>query len=373
MSHSPRELYLQALENGFTDDPAQRQAVEYLERCFEALHKRGRKPVPGVYLYGPVGRGKTWLMDSFHQGLDVPARRQHFHHFMRSIHRRLFELTGHKDALKQVADELAEQVRVLCLDELFINDIGDAMILGRLFQLLFANRVTLVLTSNSAPDRLYEGGHHRDRLFPAIEAIKKEMEVVDVLGSQDHRLHPGAKAERYWVLDAEQGSRMESCFHELAGCQGSSGSVRAGNRNVDAVRHSSRVLWATYDQLCEANLWANDYIELCDSFRQILVSEVPCLVSDDNLPSIARGTEDAVEKVDTGDRQLPYRSKMDNGVRRFIALVDECYDRGVPLYIEAEVPMEKLYPIGYLEFAFRRTLSRLNEMQLARFGIERTL
>ncbi|WP_432695496.1 cell division protein ZapE [Marinobacterium sp. YM272] len=369
MSLSPHQAYLAALENGFSDDPAQRQAIGYLEHCFQALHKRGRKPIKGVYMYGPVGRGKTWLMDRFNEGLGIPSRRQHFHHFMRWVHRRLFELTGHSDPLKQLADELENELRVLCLDELFINDIGDAMILGRLFQLLFSRRIVLVLTSNQPPDLLYEGGHHRDRLFPAIEAIKQHMTVVDVLGTEDHRLHPGARTERYWVKDPDEPEAMDACFRELAQSSGSTASLTIGSRTVPVTRQSSRVLWATYDQLCETPLWANDYIELCDRYRQILLSEVPCLVSDDNLPAIARGTEDAVEKVDTGDRQLPYRSKMDNGVRRFIALVDECYDRGVPLYIEAQVPMDELYPIGYLEFAFRRTLSRLKEMQLARFGI----
>jgi cell division protein ZapE len=366
---SPRQAYAQALDEGFHEDPAQRRAIDVLETCHQALHSLLPRRVQGVYLYGPVGRGKTWLMDRFHASLRVASRREHFHHFMRWVHRRLFELTGQPDPIHRVADELAAELKVLCLDELFINDIGDAMILGRLFQRLFEKRLVLVMTSNQPPSELYANGHHRDRLQPAIRAIEANMQLVDVRGPQDHRLHPGALSERFWTLSPGEDSRMPALFFELAGSDGRPGPIALGPRRFEIERHAERVIWCSYDQLCEASLWANDYIELCDRYDHVLISAVPQLVSDESLPGIARGTEDAAERVATGDRRMPHLTRRDNGVRRFIALIDECYDRRVPVYLEAAVALDQLYPAGYLEFEFRRTLSRLREMQLARFGL----
>ena len=366
---SPRQAYDRALEQGFHEDPAQRQAIEQLEQCYQALHHPGSARVPGVYLFGPVGRGKTWLMDRFHESLQLASRREHFHHFMRRVHRRLFELSGQPEPIHRVADELAAELRVLCLDELFISDIGDAMIIGRLFQRLFQQGLVLVVTSNQPPAELYPNGHHRDRLLPAISAMEAHMQLVDVRGPQDHRLHPGARLERYWLQPADGDSRMPALFQELSGGEGRSGVVRIGSRQLAIERQGGGVLWCRYDQLCESHLWANDYIELCDRYKRILISAVPQLVSETLLPGIARGTEDAAEQVAAGDRRMPALSRRDNGVRRFIALIDECYDRRVPVYIEAEVALEQLYPAGHLAFEFRRTLSRLREMQLARFGL----
>lgn len=370
MNPTPIDAYRQALQRGFVEDLAQLNAIEQLQVCYEAL-SAGRSGIPGLYLWGPVGRGKTWMMNRFQESLPVPVRRQHFHHFMRWVHKRLFELTGQKEPLSQVADELAAELRVLCLDELFINDIGDAMILGRLFQVLFDRGIVLVLTSNSPPDELYAGGHHRDRLLPAIEAIKANMKVIDISGPVDHRLHPGEHQQRYWVRPESAEGRMAEVFDGINGSEPFSDEpLRVGSRSLTLKRRSKMLLWCTYDQLCEAPLWANDYIELCDRFDAILVSDVPCMNDDEApVPDIARGTEDAPRQVETGDRKMPQRSRRDNGVRRFIALVDECYDRGVPLYIEAAVELDALYPQdGYLAFSFQRTYSRLKEMQLRRFG-----
>lgn len=161
---------------------------------------------------------------------------------------------------------------------------------------------------------------------------------------------------------------MEALFTRLAGGAGESGTIPLGDRQLAICRHGGGVLWCSYDQLCEAPLWTQDYMALCDRYTRILLSQVPSLVSEQRLPGIARGTEDGAERVAAGDRRMPELSRRDNGVRRFIALVDECYDRRVPVYIEARVPLEQLYPDGHLAFEFRRTLSRLREMQLARFG-----
>jgi cell division protein ZapE len=368
---SPLTAYRQAVErDGFESDEAQWRAAQLLEDCYQALHRGDQAlPVRGVYLWGPVGRGKTWLMDRFHQSLRVPARRQHFHHFMRWVHRRLFQLTGTPDPLQALARELAEEVRVLCFDELFVSDIGDAMILGRLLQAMFEQGVVLVATSNQAPDQLYAEGFNRERFQPAIVAIERYLWVVDIDGGQDHRLHPGAPQQRYWLARPGQASGMGELFGRLtAGQPCSSAALMLEHRAIAVVRHSAEVLWCRYADLCEQALSAFDFIALCDRFSAIVLSEVPNLSAQQRAAKIARGTEDGVERVVAGDRRLPALSVHDDSVRRFIALVDECYDRRVPLYLEAQVPLEELYTEGYLAFAFRRTLSRLREMQLQRFA-----
>lgn len=361
---SPLAAYERALAAGFVADAAQRRAVQALQRCHAAL-RRGERP-PGVYLWGPVGRGKTWLMDSFHGSLRVPARRQHFHHFMQWVHRRQFELSGQADPLRLLAGELGRELRVLCFDELFVSDIGDAMLLGRLLGLVLEQGVVLVATSNQAPDQLYADGFNRERFLPAIDALQRHMQVLAVDGEQDHRLHPGAPQQRYWC---RQPRVLGGLFARLSrGLAVSRAPVELEHRRVMALAHSPAALCCRFADLCLQPLAAADFIELCRRFPAILLGEVPRLGGEQREGRIARGTEDGVERVVAGDRQLPALSRLDDGVRRFIALVDECYDQGVPLYIEAEVELDELYTQGYLAFAFRRTLSRLREMQLQRFG-----
>jgi len=368
---SPLDAWQQAVDaQGFLPDQAQRQAAQQLQACWQALNDSGpRAALKGVYLWGPVGRGKTWLMDRFFEGLTVPARRQHFHHFMRWVHQRLFQLTGVPHPLDVLARELRQEVRVLCFDELFVNDIGDAVILGGLLRAMFDEGVVLVCTSNQLPEQLYASGHNRERFLPAIAAINQHMSVVSVDGGEDHRLHPGQAQQRYWVAHDQGPSALLEVFETLsAGETVSIRPVPLGRRHVAVVRCSQTVVWCRYKDLCEQPLAAMDFIELCDRYTAVLLSEVPALSAPQREGRIARGTEDGVEQVVAGDRELPQLSPYDDGVRRFIALVDECYDRKVPLYVEAAMPMETLYTEGYLAFAFRRTLSRLQEMQLARFG-----
>jgi cell division protein ZapE len=368
---SPLDAWQHAVDTqGFQPDEAQRNAALHLQACWQALQdgKRGGA-VKGVYLWGPVGRGKTWLMDRFYESVQAPARRQHFHHFMRWVHQRLFQLTGVAKPLQILARELAQDVRVLCFDELFVNDIGDAVILGGLLRAMFEEGVVLVCTSNQLPEQLYATGHNRERFVPAITAINHFMEVVSVDGGEDHRLHPGQAQQRYWVNSEKGPSALVEVFETLS--SGESVSIQPvplGRRHVPVVRSSRTVVWCRYAELCEQPLAAMDFIELCDRYKAVLLSDVPALSAPQREGRIARGTEDGVEQVTAGDRELPQLSPYDDGVRRFIALVDECYDRKVPLYIEAALPMTELYTEGYLAFAFRRTLSRLQEMQLARFG-----
>ena len=357
-------------QHGFVQDPAQWRAVQALQHCHEQL-SQGIEPVRGVYLWGPVGRGKTWLMDQFYQSVSVPARRQHFHHFMQWVHQRLFQLIGTQDPLKALAQGLAQEVRVLCFDELFVNDIGDAIILGRLFQVMFEQGVVLVCTSNQPPEQLYGEGFNRDRFAPAITAIVKHMAVVSVDGAQDHRLHPGIAEQRYWLTAAGQPSVMGPLFQRLTQEQVvSEQPIAVGHRVLKTLAASDTVLWCTFHELCEQPLAATEFMQMCDRYSVILLSEVPCLSAEQREGKIARGTEDGAVKVEAGDRELPQLSKYDDSVRRFIALIDECYDRKVAVCIEAQVPMDQLYTQGYLAFAFRRTLSRLQEMQLQRFGVQ---
>lgn len=368
---SPSIAYQQALAKGFKEDAAQSIAVQSLERCYQALHsKEFAEQLPqGVYLWGPVGRGKTWLMDSFFQSLKIPAKRLHFHHFMRWLHKRLFQLTGQADPLALIAKELAAEVRVLCFDELFINDIGDVMLLSRLFQQLFAEGLVLVVTSNQPPQKLYEDGFNREQLLPAIAAIQKYMQVLSVDGGTDHRLHPGEAEQRYWV---NQPQILAKVFAELTKKEQQkqvvSEPLQLSGRSLKLALRSQQVLWCNYQDICEQPFAAVDFIELCDKFTHILLGQVPQLTGSGLQNAIARGTEDGAELIAAGDRQLPVLTHQDDGVRRFIALVDECYDRGVPLYIEAAVPLNELYPQGALAFPFRRALSRLQEMQLQRFA-----
>lgn len=368
---SPLAAYRQAIAHaGFHPDQAQSQAATLLDKCHAALHASQPPPViSGVYLWGPVGRGKTWLLDAFYRSLHVPARRQHFHHFMRWVHQRLFQLTGTADPLQALARELASEVRVLCFDELFVSDIGDAMLLGRLFQALFSQTVVVVATSNQPPQQLYAGGFNRQRFMPAITAIEQHMQIVEVDGGQDHRLHAGTQHQRYFVRQISHPSALEVVFSKLTeGKAVNDGPLALGSRRVHSVFFSDTVAWCRYADLCEASLSAMDFIALCDRFEMILLGDVPALGGQRCEGRIARGTEDGVEQVQAGDRTLPDLARNDDSVRRFIALVDECYDRRVPLYIEAAVPLEALYTEGFLEFPFRRALSRLQEMQLARFG-----
>ncbi len=234
---------------------------------------------------------------------------------------------------------------------------------------MFEEGVVLVCTSNQLPEQLYASGHNRERFVPAIAAINHYMSVVSVDGGEDHRLHPGQAHQRYWVKTGQGASALQEVFERLRGGQPvSTQPVPLGHRHLTVIGSSKNVVWCRYADLCEQPLAAMDFIELCDRYQAVLLSEVPALSAPQREGRIARGTEDGVGQVVAGDRELPQLSPYDNGVRRFIALVDECYDRKVPLYVEAALPMVELYTEGYLAFAFRRTLSRLQEMQLERFG-----
>lgn len=306
-----------------------------LKRWFTA-QPAGEAP-KGIYLWGGVGRGKTFLLDLFFETLAVDKKRRvHFHRMLSDVHARLKRLGNVEDPLDIVADDLSREVSVLCFDEFFVSDIGDAMILGRLLDGLFRRGVTLVATSNSAPSDLYQDGLQRQRFLPAIEALERHTEVIELPGSTDYRLRLLQEAGTYLVpADDDSRQRLSHYFAEVA-----TGNIQA-DHDIDVVgrpirtrRCAKGIAWFDFDDLCEGPRSQEDYIELARWYPTVIVSNIPVL--------------------DAG---------RENAARRFIALVDEFYDRKVKLVISAAASVESLYQGQKLSFEFDRTLSRLTEMQ----------
>lgn len=361
MPQSPQQWHAAALAGGFRPDAAQLAAVAALQRSFEQL-QQGQTAGASLYLWGPPGRGKTWLMDRFYANLPCSGRRQHFHHFMRDLHRALLRLTGTANPLQHWARELAQEVRVLCFDEFFISDIADAMLLGPLFQQLFDEGLAVVMTSNQAPQQLYADGFNRSRFLPAIAAIETAMQVLEVNGGRDHRRPPGADLPGFHLAGNASGRTLAAVFRQLTGQPPQPAVVELGGRALAVQGCTGTVLWCDFQSLCGQPRSASDYIELVQRFKVLLLGQVPALGGQRQAVRIARGTEDAVRQVTAGDRILPALAPADDSVRRFIALIDELYEGKVRLHMEASVPLQHLYTEGYLAFPFRRTLSRLGDM-----------
>ena len=339
--------------HGYQPDPAQEQAVARLDdlrRRLEAAHarpagllgrllrgtRRDAAAVRGLYLWGGVGRGKTFLMDLFHASLAVPARRRHFHRFMKDVHGRLRQLRDVADPLTQVAAAIAAESRVLCLDELFVTDIADAMLLGGLFESLDARGVTLVFTSNAPPAELYRDGLQRSRFLPAIALIERCTETVNVDAGCDYRLRQLEKAPLYIdSADEFADAALALRFEEIAGEPGSAGgALEVEGRPIPLRRRSADVVWFDFEAICLGPRSAADYVEIARDFHTVLVSRVPAFDDGANDPA-----------------------------RRFIALVDEFYDRSVKLVLSAAAAPDALYRGERLAFEFERTRSRLAEMQ----------
>ncbi len=355
MSSTPLQRYQSDLDrHGFVADPAQRAAVEKLQAVYDGLlaaaqprvaligrllRRSAPRPVRGLYLWGGVGRGKTYLMDNFYESLPFADKmRAHFHRFMRRVHRDMQLHAGCKNPLERVAAGIANETRVLCFDEFFVSDITDAMILGTLMEQLFARGVVLVATSNIVPDELYKDGLQRQRFLPAIELIKRNCEILNVDAGTDYRLRSLTRAELYYTpLDAGAEAAMAGLFASLVPAMEE---VRVGvaieieGRAIPCRRVGEDVAWFDFAALCDGPRSQNDYIELAREFHAVLIAGVPKM-----------------------------GAAQDDQVRRFINLVDEFYDRGVKLALSAAVPLEELYGGGRLEFEFRRTRSRLLEMQ----------
>jgi cell division protein ZapE len=300
---------------------------------------RGRRPPQpqGLYLWGGVGRGKTFLVDLLFEHLPIAAKRRvHFHRFMTEVHARLRALPGREDPLAVVAAELAPQARLLCLDEFFVVDIGDAMILGRLLSHLFVLGTCLVTTSNTPPDQLYRGGLQRERFLPAIEQLKSHCVVQEITTSTDYRLR-NLRQGRTWLMPDDEVARAElsGLFERLSlEAERGHGPLHINGRDILCRQHAEGVAWFDFEALCEGPRAVADYIELARDFHTVLLSGLPQL--------------DATR---------------DNAARRFVHLVDEFYDRAVNLVAAAAVPITELYAGERLRHEFERTGSRLIEMQ----------
>ncbi len=305
--------------------------------------KKDQTPVKGLYFWGGVGRGKTYLVDTFFEALPFKEKvRTHFHRFMKRVHEEMKTLPGEKNPLTIIAKRFSDEARVICFDEFFVSDITDAMILGTLMEELFKNGVTLVATSNIVPDGLYKDGLQRARFLPAIALIKQNTDIVNVDSGVDYRLRHLEQAELFhFPLDAAANESLRKSFQALTpDCTLAveNDVLMIENREIRALRTCEDVAWFDFRELCDGPRSQNDYIELGKIFHAVLLSDVEQMT------------------VTTDDI-----------ARRFINMVDEFYDRNVKLIISAEVELKDLYTGGRLNFEFQRTLSRLLEMQSHEF------
>jgi cell division protein ZapE len=361
-----QQRYEQALLAGaHVADPHQRvvaERLDSLERCLNSqpvpgalrqwvrgLRRDLRYPTTcrGLYIWGPVGRGKTWLMDLFHAGMPGNrARRMHFAHFMREIHARRRTLGGQERPLDRIAGMLARSARVYCVDEFMVQDIGDAMILHGVLDGLLRRGVVLVMTSNTDPARLYEGGLQRERFLPAIALLMRELDVLQVGAGADYRQRQLRAASTYLpASDPQSAALMTKLFHQLAGTASldRAATMIIEDRPIEAVCHAGRMAWFGFSALCEGPRSADDYIAIARNLHTVFLSDVPV-----------------------------FDGSNDDPARRFIALIDELYDQHVRLVISAAAEPPQLYRGDRLRHAFERTSSRLIEMRSAEYlSVER--
>lgn len=305
------------------------------------LLQRQHEPVQGLYFWGGVGRGKTWLMNLFYEELDIKKKRRiHFHHFMLQIHGQLSALNRQrhrqKNPLRHIAKDLSKRYKVLCIDEFIVTNITDAMILSELLHALFKHGVCLVATSNRVPDDLYLNGLQRERFLPAIDLIKKHTEVFNLDGGIDHRTSLLEKSDVYYspVTD-DTHQKIQQRIQELSITPLKEDKIiTVLNRKINTISCSEDVVWFDFETICAAPRAAQDYIELAQNFNTVVISNIPVL-----------------------------DEYSDDRARRFIYLIDELYDRNVKLIASADADPEKLYQGNMLEFAFHRTSSRLIEMR----------
>jgi len=329
-------------------DPDQYQVVLAFDQLWQRLQsqpepsllvrlaKRQPKAVKGLYIWGGVGRGKTWLMDLFFDSLPLEQKqRLHFHRFMQRIHAALKQLPDERDPLLTIARHWAQDCRVLCLDEFFVSDIADAMLLAVLLKALFNNGVTLVTTSNLAPQELYRDGLQRAKFLPAIDMLQKHTLVINLGGEMDFRLRILEQSEIYhWPLDSQAETNLAASFARIAAGVELNRELQINERPLQTLRRGDGVAWFEFAELCEKPCGSIDYIEIARAFNTVLVSGVPQM-----------GEEHS------------------DVARRFITLIDEFYDRGVKLLASAAAPVDLLYQGQRLAFEFERTRSRLTEMQ----------
>lgn len=354
---TPKQQYQYDLEHrGYQKDPAQLFAVEKLDSLYHQFveyvsapvkknsvfshlwgHNIQTSPPKGLYFWGGVGRGKTYLMDLFFDTLPSSKKsRMHFHRFMLRVHDELGSLQHTSDPLELVADRLKQEADIICFDEFFVSDITDAMILGTLFQALFKRNMILVATSNIPPKDLYYNGLQRARFLPAIKLIEQHCLEVNIDSGIDYRFRTLEQAKIYhYPLDDKSQKELNQYYQQLSHDElFQTKSIKIKNRDISVIGSSDGVLYANFTQLCESARSQSDFVEISKIYHTVLLSGVKRM-----------GREN------------------DNAARRFVALVDEFYDRNVTLILSAEVKLEDLYKQGQLEFEFKRCQSRLVEMQ----------
>ena len=349
MHRSPLAIYQSLVAGGdFKTDPAQHKTVQELHRVWTELTNypvsgwwekiQGKQPksVTGLYMWGGVGRGKTWLMDLFFDSLPGQNKlRIHFHRFMARVHAELKARPGVRDPLPAIAREWAGHYRVLCFDEFFVSDIADAMLIAGLLQALFAEGITLVTTSNVPPDELYQDGLQRAKFLPAIESLKQNCQTLHVDGDRDFRLRILQRSKIYLQpLDSHAETSLKNAFNRMAHDCTLAPSLEINDRTFKAIQRSDGIIWFSFNELCEQPRSTADYIEIARAFNTVLLSDIPQL-NESNA----------------------------DATRRFINLIDEFYDRNVKTLISAATPIETLYTSHRLNFQFQRTTSRLTEMQ----------
>ncbi len=345
---------------GYTPDPAQLRAVDALERCARewtafkekrsnALKKLINRPdIPrGVYMFGGVGRGKSFLMDCFYNAVPLKRKtRLHFHEFMREVHRELADLQGTVNPLDELAKRMSKRFRLICFDEFHVADITDAMILHRLLTALFDNGVGFVTTSNFKPDGLYPGGLHRDRILPAIALLNARLEVINVDNGTDYRRRTLEELTLYHVPNGPAAdTAMEQAFNALEETHDENPVLHIEARQIRARRKAGGMVWFDFKTLCGGPRSQNDYLEIASMFHTVFLSDVP---------------------------HMPLR--MASEARRFTWLIDVLYDRRVKLVMSAAVAPAELYTEGPMAHEFPRTVSRLSEMQTQEYlALERRM
>lgn len=344
------ELYEAAIARGeIHDSRQQREVLSLLQslqkeveglKAFQKIWRKKTSP-RGIYLYGPVGVGKTYLMDLFYQALAIEQKKRfHFHHFMQQIDSELRELQGSKDPLLAIAAQFANTVQVLCLDEFLVNDVAQAMILAELLQALFKNGIVLIATSNTAPDDLYRNGVQRERFLPAIALIKTHCHLLSLDDHRDYRFEKDFLTSAYlYPLDNKTTKTLAQQFARYAEEVEGEGIITIQNRQIPFIKRGRRAIWFDFKIICNVPRSQLDYLEIAERFDTLFISDIPQLTPDDTIPVVL-----------------------------FIRLIDILYDRGTKLLISAEVPLEKLYLEGEMLTAFKRTRSRLQEMQSCDYG-----
>ena len=384
----PSSTYQSQMGEKLVEDPSQQTAINALDVLFGHLTNPKAQlscPVKGLYLWGDVGRGKTYLMDMFYNCLpDERKLRLHFHRFMARIHQALNDHSGEQDPLVKIANDLSKTCRVLCFDELFVTDIADAMILAGLFECLFKQGVVLVATSNIPIERLYENGLARHKFLPCIALLQQHTQILHLNGKRDHRLHLTNTPLNTLAMSASSltsfpkvgikgeidfGAIFVEITSEIPPQDINISSLSICHRDIPVIRATeferpNSVAWFDFTALCDSHRSQLDYMEIANRFSTVMLSGVPYLGGKVRGWIKARGTEDGIgdnQALSTGERIVNYAST-DNAVRRFISLIDELYDQNVTLYLSSDVPLAELYTEGALLFEFRRTYSRLMEM-----------